>query len=52
MLIAIRINNETYDAEIVNMFSFTFKDIVFDWCNNYMGKYLKSTFAKLQLAFC
>ncbi len=33
------------------MFSFTLKDIVFDWCNNYMGDYLNCTFVELQLAF-
>ncbi len=37
--VAIRINGETEDVYIVNLFSFTFKDIVFDWCNNYMGDY-------------
>jgi len=25
----IRVNNETYDVKIVNMFSFTLKDIIF-----------------------
>jgi hypothetical protein len=34
------------------MFNFTLKDIVFDWCNNYMGDYLYCTFAELQLASC
>jgi hypothetical protein len=33
----IRANGETKDVEIINIFSFTFKDIVSDWCNNYMG---------------
>jgi hypothetical protein len=28
--IAIKANGETYDAEIVNLFSFTLKDIMFD----------------------
>jgi hypothetical protein len=47
----IRANGETKDVEIINIFSFTFKDIVSDWCNNYMGDYPNYTFAKLQL-FC
>jgi hypothetical protein len=33
----VRVNGEIEDANIVNLFSFTFKDIMFDWCNNYMG---------------
>jgi hypothetical protein len=28
----IKANNEIDDAKIVNMFSFTLKDIMFDWC--------------------
>jgi hypothetical protein len=45
-------NGETKDVKIINLFSFTLKDIVFDWCNNYMGDYLDCIFAKLQLVFC
>ncbi len=41
---------EIEDVKIVNLFSFTLKDIVSDQCNNNMG-YLDYTFAKLQLAF-
>jgi len=48
--VANRANNETYNVKIVNMFNFTLKDIVSDWCNNYMGDYLYCTFAKLQLS--
>jgi hypothetical protein len=36
---AIRINNKTYDVKIVNLFNFTLRDIMSDWCNNYMGDY-------------
>ncbi len=35
--VTIRANGETEDAKIVNLFNFTFKDTIFDWCNNYMG---------------
>jgi hypothetical protein len=44
---SIRINGEIENAEIVNLFSFTLRDIVFDWCNNYMGDYPNCTFTKL-----
>jgi len=45
--VAIKANGETDDVEIVNLFNFTFKDIVFNWCNNYMGDYPDCTFVKL-----
>ncbi len=45
--VTIKTNGETKDAEIVNLFSFTLRDIVSDWCNNYMGDYPNCTFAKL-----
>jgi hypothetical protein len=45
--VAIRANGETKYAKNVNMFSFTFSDIVFDWCNNYMGDYLNCIFVEL-----
>jgi hypothetical protein len=48
----VRENSETHDAKIVNMFNFTLKDTMFDWCNNYMGDYPNRTFVKLQLVFC
>jgi hypothetical protein len=44
---AIRANGETKDAKIVILFSFTFKDIMFNWCNNYMGDYPHYIFTKL-----
>jgi hypothetical protein len=49
---AIRANNEKDDAKIINVFNFTLRDIVSNWCNNYMGDYLHCTFVELQLTFC
>ncbi len=43
----IKANSETYDAKIINVFSFTLRDIMSDWCNNYMGDYLDCTFVEL-----
>ncbi len=43
----IKANGETKDAKIVILFSFTFKDIVSNWCNNYMGNYPYYIFTKL-----
>ncbi len=50
--VTIRPNGEIEDAKIVNMFSFTLKDIMSNYCNNYMGDYPNCTFAKLQLTLC
>jgi hypothetical protein len=44
---AIRGNNETNDANIVNLFNFTLKDTMSNWCNNYMGDYPNYNFVKL-----
>ncbi len=48
---AIRTTSETKNVKIVNIISFTIRDIVFDWCKNYMWNYLNYTFAELQLVF-
>jgi hypothetical protein len=45
--VAIKVDNETYDVEIVNLFSFTLKDTMSDWWNSYLGDYPDCTFAKL-----
>ncbi len=42
---AIKANGETKDVKFVNMFSFTLKNTMFNWCNNYTGDYLKCIFA-------
>jgi len=41
----IKINGETDNAEIINLSSFALRDIVSNWCNNYMGDYPYYTFA-------
>ncbi len=50
--VVIKANSETNDAKIINLFSFSLRDIVSDWCHNYLGDYPNCIFAKLQLAFC
>jgi hypothetical protein len=47
----IKTNSETNDARIFNLFNFTLRDTMFDWCNNYLGNYLDCTFVKLYLTF-
>jgi hypothetical protein len=48
----IRANSETNDAKNVNLFSFTLRDTISNWCNNYLGDYPDCTFVELQLTFC
>jgi hypothetical protein len=50
--IAIITNGEINDVEIVNLFTYILKNIMFDWCNYYLGDYPNCTFAKLLLFFC
>jgi hypothetical protein len=35
----IKINNETNDGKFINLFNFTFRDIMSGWCNNYLRDY-------------
>jgi hypothetical protein len=48
----IRINSETNDAKIIILFNFTLKDIMSNWCNNFMGDYPNCIFVKLKSVFC
>jgi hypothetical protein len=43
----IKENGEIEDAKNVNMFSFTLRNIIYGWCNNYMGDYPICIFVKL-----
>jgi hypothetical protein len=45
--VAIILNGETINEEIMNKFKFTFRDNVFNWCNNYMHDYPNCKFANL-----
>jgi hypothetical protein len=48
--ITIKANGEIKDEKIMNMFSFTLKDIAFDWywCSNYMNNYPSYKFVDLK----
>jgi hypothetical protein len=48
----IKANSEIDDAKIINLFIFTFKNTMSNWCNNYLGDYPNCTFVELQLACC
>jgi len=48
----IKVNGETINEEITNLFNFTLKDNASNWCNNYMRNHLNCRFTNLKQAFC
>lgn len=49
--VTIKPNVETKVEEITNIFNLTFRDILFNWCNNYMWDYPNYKFVDLQQTF-
>jgi len=49
--VTIKVNGETIDEEITNLFNFTLKDSTSNWRNNYMQDKLNYMFAILEQAF-
>jgi hypothetical protein len=49
---AIKTNGETMKVDIINLFSFTFRDNIFEWGENYIQDHPKCTFEELEHAFC
>jgi hypothetical protein len=48
----IKVNVETSEKYIINVFSYMLRDIASDWCHNYMLEFLDCIFSKLTHAFC
>ncbi len=48
----IKVNGETMEADIINLFSFTLKDIIFEWGENCVQDHPNYTFEELEQAFC
>jgi hypothetical protein len=48
----IKTNVETSKKYIVNAFSYTLRDIAYDWCYNYILKFPDYIFLELTHAFC
>jgi hypothetical protein len=44
---AIKANGETMEINIINMFSFTFRDNICEWVENFIISYPNYTFEKL-----
>jgi hypothetical protein len=49
---AIKVNNETTNEEIKNMFNFTLKNNAFNWFNNYIRSNPNYRYADLEQVFC
>jgi hypothetical protein len=48
---AIKINGETMEANIINLFGFTLKDNIFEWGENYVSNHPNCIFEELEQAF-
>jgi hypothetical protein len=49
---AIKVNGEMVEADIINLFGFTFKDNIYEWGENYVQDHPNYTFEKLEQRFC
>jgi hypothetical protein len=49
---AVKINAKTSKKYIINVFSYTLRNITLDWCYNYMSEYLDYIFSDLTQTFC
>jgi hypothetical protein len=45
---AIKINGEIMEANIINLFGFTFRDNIFEWGENYVQDHPNCTFENLE----
>jgi hypothetical protein len=48
----VKANVETFEEYIINVFSYTLRDITSNWCHNYMSEFLNYIFLELKHAFC
>jgi hypothetical protein len=49
---AINANSEIVEFDIINLFSFTLKDNIFKWGENYVQDHPNCTFEELEQTFC
>jgi hypothetical protein len=48
---AFKVNGETVEADIINLFGFTLKDCIFEWGENYIQDHQNYNFEELEQAF-
>jgi hypothetical protein len=48
---AIKVNGETMEVNIINMFGFTFKDNIFEWGEKFVQDHPNCTFEELEQTF-
>ncbi len=49
---AIKVNGEIMEADIINLFGFTFRINIFEWGENFVQDHPNCTFEKLEQTFC
>jgi hypothetical protein len=47
----VKVNVETFEKFIINAFNYTLKDMISDWCHNYMLKFPDYCFLELHMQF-
>jgi hypothetical protein len=48
----VKVNAETSEEYIINVFNYMLRDTTSNWCHKYMLKFLDYIFSKLTHAFC
>jgi len=48
----IQVNDEKWDTNIMNLFSFTLRDEILGWGENFMQSHLGCIFLELKIALC
>jgi hypothetical protein len=48
----IRANGKTMEADTINMFTFTLRDNILEWGENFVQDHPNCTFEKLEQEFC
>jgi hypothetical protein len=49
---AIKANGEIVEVDIINLFSFTFRDSIYEWGENYVPDHPSYIFEKLEQTLC
>jgi hypothetical protein len=49
---AIQVNGEKWDADIMNLFCFTLRDVILEWVENFMQSHMSCIYRELKVAFC
>ncbi len=48
----VKVNAETSEEYVINVFNYMLRDMASNWCHNYMLEFPNYTFLQLTQAFC